>query len=86
MTRPSGSAAVTVQEASTAPRSQGAVIGNVRVRWGNMYVGYSYDYTLSEIESVTSGSHELVLALKLGSSNKKYRWLDRGPEGLESEV
>jgi type IX secretion system PorP/SprF family membrane protein len=57
--------------------SQGALIGMVRVRWGSMYVGYSYDYTLSEIESVTNGSHELVLALKLGSSNKKYRWLDR---------
>lgn len=57
--------------------SQGALIGMVRVRWGNMYLGYSYDYTLSEIESVTSGSHELVLALKLQSSSKKYRWLDR---------
>ncbi len=57
--------------------SQGAVIGMVRVRWGNMYLGYSYDYSLNEIESVTSGSHELVLALKLGSSNKKYNWLDR---------
>ncbi|MBE0674607.1 MAG: type IX secretion system membrane protein PorP/SprF, partial [Bacteroidales bacterium] len=51
--------------------------GMVRVRWGNMYLGYSYDYSLNEIESVTSGSHELVLALKLGSGNKKYRWLDR---------
>jgi len=57
--------------------SYGALIGSMRVRWGNMYIGYSYDYTLSEIESVTGGSHELVLALKLGSSNKKYRWLDR---------
>ena len=57
--------------------SQGALIAFVRVRWGNMYVGYSYDYTLSEIESITSGSHEMVLALKLGSGNKKFRWLDR---------
>lgn len=57
--------------------SQGALIGMVRVRWGNMYLGYSYDYSLNEIETVTSGSHELVLALKLQSSNKKYRWLDR---------
>jgi type IX secretion system PorP/SprF family membrane protein len=57
--------------------SYGALIGNVRFRFGNMYLGYSYDYTLSEIESATSGSHELVLALKLGSSSKKYRWLDR---------
>ncbi len=57
--------------------SVGALIGMVRVRWGNMYLGYSYDYSLNEIESVTSGSHELVLALKLGSGNKKFRWLDR---------
>ncbi len=57
--------------------SYGALIGSLRVRWGNVYIGYSYDYTLSEIETVTSGSHELVLALKLGSSSKKYRWLDR---------
>lgn len=57
--------------------SQGALIGSLRLRWGNMYLGYSYDYSLNEIESVTSGSHELVLALKLGSNNKKYNWLDR---------
>jgi hypothetical protein len=47
------------------------------MRWGKMYIGYSYDYTLSEIQNVTGGSHELVLALKLGSSSKKFRWLDR---------
>lgn len=57
--------------------SYGAIIGNIRFRFANMYLGYSYDYTLSEIERATSGSHELVLALKLGSGNKKYRWLDR---------
>ncbi len=57
--------------------SNGAIIGNVRFRWGNLYLGYSYDYTLSEIERATSGSHEIVLALKLGSGNKKFRWLDR---------
>jgi len=57
--------------------SYGAVIGNVRFRFANMYLGYSYDYTLSEIERATSGSHEIVLALKLGSGSKKYRWLDR---------
>lgn len=56
---------------------QGALIGSLKLRWGNMYVGYSYDYSLNEIESVTNGSHELFLALKLGSSDKKYRWLDR---------
>ena len=55
----------------------GAIIGTIRFRWRNMYFGYSYDYTLSEIERATSGSHEIVLALKLGSSDKKYRWLDR---------
>ncbi len=57
--------------------SKGALIGNVRIRCGTVYIGYSYDYSLNEIETVTSGSHELVLALKLGSSNKKFRWLDR---------
>lgn len=57
--------------------SYGAIIGNVRFKFANMYIGYSYDYTLSEIERATSGSHEIVMALKLGSGNKKYRWLDR---------
>jgi len=57
--------------------SYGALIGSLRMRWGKMYIGYSYDYTLSEIQNVTGGSHELVLALKLGSSSKKFRWLDR---------
>lgn len=42
-----------------------------------VYVGYSFDYTLSELQSFSFGSHEFMLAIKFGSSYKSTRWLNR---------
>jgi len=58
-------------------RTSGALIATVGVRYQNMYFGYSYDYTLQEIQRVTYGTHELTIALKFGDSTRRYRWLDR---------
>jgi len=42
-----------------------------------VYIGYSFDYGLNELSKASYGSHEVVLAIKLGDSNRRYRWLER---------
>ena len=71
-------------------RTGGALIANLRFKYINsridmttMFFGYSYDFTLNEIQRATYGTHELTLAVKLGDSNRRYRWVDRyGPTRL----
>ncbi len=65
-------------------RTGGAIVGNFGFRYINsriemtsMYFGYSFDFTLNEIQRVTYGTHELTMALKFGDRSKKFRWLDR---------
>ena len=58
-------------------RTSKAVIANFGIRYLNMFIGYSFDFTLQEIQRVTYGTHELTLAMKFGDSARKYRWLDR---------
>ena len=62
----------------------GALIANIgfryitsRVKMTSMYFGYSFDYTLNKIQSVTYGTHELTLAIKFGDVDKRFNWLDR---------
>jgi type IX secretion system PorP/SprF family membrane protein len=62
----------------------GALIANIGMRYINsrvnmisMYFGYSFDFTLNRIQSVTYGTHELTLAVKFGNTDKRFRWLDR---------
>jgi type IX secretion system PorP/SprF family membrane protein len=58
-------------------RTSNAIITNIGVRKNNIFIGYSVDFTLSAIQRVTYGTHELTLAFKFGDSSRKYRWLDR---------
>ncbi|HCC71041.1 MAG TPA: hypothetical protein DEQ09_07825 [Bacteroidales bacterium] len=58
-------------------RTGNVIITNIGARWNNMYFGYAFDYSFSEIQNYTYGSHEIVIAVKLGSNARKYRWLDR---------
>jgi len=58
-------------------RTQTAIVANIGFAKGNYFLGYSYDYTTQIIEKATNGSHELVLALRFGESDRRYRWLDR---------
>ena len=63
--------------AGLAYRTSGALIANVGVKYNNLFIGYSFDFTLQEIQRITYGSHEITFALKFGDSARKYRWLDR---------
>jgi type IX secretion system PorP/SprF family membrane protein len=65
-------------------RTSGGLIANIRLRyipdhsgWAAVYFGYAIDFTLSQIQTITYGTHELTVALKFGDSSRKYRWLDR---------
>ncbi len=58
-------------------RTSGAIIATFGVKYTNIFLGYSFDFTLQEIQRVTYGTHELTIALKFGDSARKYRWLDR---------
>ncbi|HNY14276.1 MAG TPA: type IX secretion system membrane protein PorP/SprF [Bacteroidales bacterium] len=58
-------------------RTSGSLIANLGIKYQNVFIGYAFDFTLSEIQQVTYGTHEITMALKFGDSARKYRWLDR---------
>jgi type IX secretion system PorP/SprF family membrane protein len=58
-------------------RTSGAIIANVGVQYQNIFIGYSFDFTLQKIQTVTFGTHEITFALKFGDNTRRYRWLDR---------
>ncbi len=58
-------------------RTSGAMIAAVGLKYLNLFFGYSFDFTLQEIQRITYGTHEITVALKFGDSARRYRWLDR---------
>ena len=58
-------------------RTNGTIITQLGVRINKLHIGYAFDYNLSSIRKYSWGSHELVLALKLGDSARRYRWIQR---------
>lgn len=47
------------------------------LKLNNFYFGYSFDYGFNEIAQLSYGSHEVVMAIKLGDSTKRYRYWER---------
>jgi type IX secretion system PorP/SprF family membrane protein len=67
-----------------AYRTAGAIIANVRFKYvpkntlsSAIFIGYALDFSLNQIQRVTFGTHEITIALKIGDSRRKFRWLDR---------
>lgn len=58
-------------------RTGGAIIAIAGAKYENVFFGYSFDFTMEEIQRVTFGTHEFTMALKFGDSSRRYRWLDR---------
>ncbi|KPK81262.1 MAG: hypothetical protein AMS27_15625 [Bacteroides sp. SM23_62_1] len=58
-------------------RTGGALVLIGGVKIDKFYIGYAFDYTLSSMMKHSFGSHEFMLALKLGDSARRYRWLIR---------
>ncbi len=51
------------------------VLGGVKVN--EFFFGIAWDYTLNGIRKYNLGTYEFLVALKLGSSARKYKWKDR---------
>jgi type IX secretion system PorP/SprF family membrane protein len=47
------------------------------LKYNKLYIGYAFDYGISNLTTYTTGSHELMLALKFGDSVRRYRWIIR---------
>ena len=58
-------------------RTNKSIIAMVGVRVEGLYFGYAFDWALSEIGHFNYGSHEVTLSVKLGSSARRYKWLNR---------
>jgi type IX secretion system PorP/SprF family membrane protein len=58
-------------------RTNRAAILMLGVKVQNMYIGYSYDYNLSNIRKHNLGSHEFMVSMKFGDTSRRYRWLNR---------
>jgi len=58
-------------------RTGGALIFMGGVRVDKFFFGYAFDYTLSSIMKHSYGTHEFMIALKLGDNARRYRWLNR---------
>jgi type IX secretion system PorP/SprF family membrane protein len=58
-------------------RTSGEFILILGLKMNRFYFGYSFDYGYNEISRLSYGSHEVVLAVKLGDNMRRYRWLER---------
>lgn len=58
-------------------RSADAVILLAGVKVDRFYLGYAFDFTMSEIRSYTYGTHELTVLARFGDSPRRYRWINK---------
>ncbi|MBN1598514.1 MAG: PorP/SprF family type IX secretion system membrane protein [Bacteroidales bacterium] len=67
--------------AGASLRTSGEIIVLMGLKFNRMYFGYSFDYGFYDIyndkNNLVWGSHEAVLAVKLGDSNRRYRYWER---------
>lgn len=63
--------------AGLAGRTDGSLILLFGMKANQVYIGYAFDYALSEIRKFNYGSHELSLSIKFGTNARRYRWLNR---------
>lgn len=58
-------------------RTNQSVIAVLGIRVEGLYLGYSFDWSFSELANYNYGSHEITLTVKLGSGARRFRWLNR---------
>ena len=58
-------------------RTNKDIIAMLGVRYNKLYIGYAFDYGLSNLTTYTTGSHELMVALKFGDNVRRYKWVIR---------
>ncbi|MDX9902763.1 MAG: type IX secretion system membrane protein PorP/SprF [Bacteroidales bacterium] len=58
-------------------RTEDAVVLMAGLKVDRFYLGYAFDFTLSEIRSYTYGTHELTVLARFGDNPRRYRWINR---------
>ncbi len=58
-------------------RTSGELILLLGIKVNKLYIGYSFDYGFNQLSKLSYGSHEIMLAIKLGDNLRRYRWLER---------
>ena len=58
-------------------RTGNAFVTMVGIKIDRLYIGYAFDYSLSDIQRISYGSHEIMIGLKFGDNTRRYRWLNR---------
>ncbi|HUX95816.1 MAG TPA: type IX secretion system membrane protein PorP/SprF [Bacteroidales bacterium] len=63
--------------AGVSYRTGDAIIALLGLKFDKFYLGYAYDFTLTDMMNQSIGTMELTLAAKFGESNaRRYRWLN----------
>ena len=57
-------------------RTNDALILMLGLKYDRFYFAYAFDYTLTDIRRQSFGSHEFTLAVKFGTSARRYRWIN----------
>ena len=58
-------------------RTTDAIVLLAGLKVDRFYLGYAFDFTLSEIRSYTYGTHELTVLARFGDNPRRYRWINR---------
>ena len=58
-------------------RTDGTLIALLGYRNDGLFLGYAFDFTLSEIQRFNYGTHEISISYKFGNNARRYRWLRR---------
>jgi type IX secretion system PorP/SprF family membrane protein len=58
-------------------RTNNVIIGSAGFKVNRLYLGYAYDYNTKMFTNKPIGTHELMIALKLGDNTRRYRWMER---------
>lgn len=58
-------------------RTGNAFVTMVGIKIDRLYIGYAFDYSLSDIQRISYGSHEIMIGVKFGDNSRRYRWLNR---------
>jgi type IX secretion system PorP/SprF family membrane protein len=57
-------------------RTNDAIIMMLGLKYDRFYFAYAFDFTLTDIRKQSLGTHEFSLAVKFGTSARRYRWVN----------
>lgn len=58
-------------------RTNDAIVMLAGAKFDRYYLGFAYDFTLSDLRTKSYGTYELTLVAKFGESARRYRWINR---------